>query len=405
MKLITMVYENEIGMIEELNLNNLSRKGEYDLDYFNFNTNSISDFIDYLEFQDCEDYCYICAGAPNRIMKLINYLNTLTSTNIHLYNTKFEKIIGSHNLSLDMYKDIDFEKLSEGLKNRGTLQIENGTQAIISGIYPTGLRKNLIKHLYVENLNMLAELHPSLIENMAINSGIYVEKNNEDIKEIVKYIYPIFDSEKITSKIRKNEFKHLTKEKLKKDIEQVRNTGKVLNPDLITGYIDYSTVSGINNNNRLFIYTDGIYQDYSKQVKISNKINASYTEILIKLADVNKDDKVEEEKESINKMYPFFISILRLLNVKQATFITPFNTYNLPSQSFSSDFHIIGIINGDLFMVYSIKTGQFYKVNEQFIVLLEAYLKNQLSSQDLKDKFKDSYDKLLNEFMELIQYA
>ncbi|MFP7226295.1 hypothetical protein SFC42_24730, partial [Priestia filamentosa] len=78
MKLITIVYENDIGMIEGCNPNDVYEEEKYIVDQFDFNNNSISDFIDYLDFQECEDYCYICSGTPKRIISLVNHLNTLT---------------------------------------------------------------------------------------------------------------------------------------------------------------------------------------------------------------------------------------------------------------------------------------------------------------------------------------
>ncbi|AHA10884.1 hypothetical protein ACQVWH_24615 [Bacillus toyonensis] len=406
MKLVTIVYENEIGMIEEFNPNNLLGENKYDLDYFDFNNSSLSDFLDYLDFQDCEDYCYICAGSPNRLIKLINYLNKMTSTNIHLYNTNFEKLIGPYNLELNEYEDIDFNALPLPSNDRGTMQLENGISAMISGLYPNNLRNNLIKHLYVENLNLLTNINSTIFSNMALNSCIYIEQPFNEIPDEENYIYPIFESENIKSKIDNNEFVAISKNKLEEDIKYTIDTGEVFNSNFISGYIDYSIVSELAfNNNRLFIFEEGIYQDYLRNIKITSNINSGYQEIVIKLTAINKPENLTNVKTPIYNLYPFCIRMLNLLKSEKGVFITPYTTYKYPPKNNVSDFHVIGIIKDDLSVVYSIKTGQFYKVNEQFIYLLEAYLKDELDSKEIKMELQDNYDYTLKQFMELIKNA
>ncbi|MFP7226314.1 hypothetical protein SFC42_24825, partial [Priestia filamentosa] len=150
---------------------------------------------------------------------------------------------------------------------------------------------------------------------------------------------------------------------------------------------------------------NGIYKDYSRKIAISKNTSAGYREVILGLSKLNEDKKVGDIERITYSLYPFFINILKMLKAEMVTFITPYTTYQLSPQTTVSDFHVIGVIKEDFFMAYSIRTGQFYKVNKEFMLLLEAYLKNQLDRQDIKLELGDNYNKLVKEFTELIKNA
>ncbi|EOO13481.1 hypothetical protein [Bacillus cereus] len=402
MKLVTIISENKIGMLQTISQNNLIQ-GKHNLDCFDYDNNSILDFLDYLDFQDCEDYCFICLGNPNRIIKLINHLNNLSDTNFHLYNANLEQLMGSRNLCLDDYQSIDFTHLESIVKkDLSPYQLINGRHALITGVYPANINKKLIKHLYIDNIELLEKINTTIINSMGINSAIYCKEIIEDQNSPDAIPFPILSTNQIDLAINNKEYTTITKDRLNDILLNIKETSQVMNESQILGYIDYAEVTNIEGCNRLFYSLDGIYKDYLKSNRISKQIDINYQELMIALSN---NENMTGTKNPLILLYPLFLSLMCSFKSKCSTFITPYTSFQLPHQSGVSNFNLIGIKTEDLQMCYSMSTGQFFKVNEVFHLLLEAYIKDMLDNPEVRASLGDSYEILLNEFKELINNA
>lgn len=402
MELVTIISENKIGMLQAINQNNLIQ-GNYDLDCFDFNNNSILDFLEYLDFQDCEDYCFICLGNPNRIIKLINHLNTLSEVNFYLYDSKLQQLMGYKELCLDAYQSIDFSSLEAITENDfSTYQLKNGRHALITGMYPANLNKKLIKHLYIDDMGLLDEISDTIFNNMGINSAIYCKETMEGKNHSDLIPFPILSTNEIDLSISRKEYITITKTELDNILHSIKETSQVVNESQILGYIDYATIANIEGCNRLFYSADGIYKDYLRTNRLSKQIELSYQELMIILSN-NKN--VTSTKNPMILLYPLFLGLMCSIKSKCSKFITPYTSFQFPYQDNDSNFNLIGIKTEDSQMCYSVSTGQFFKVNEVFHLLLEAYLKDMLDNSEVKSSLGENYEILLNEFKELIKNA
>lgn len=72
---------------------------------------------------------------------------------------------------------IDRDKLKFYEKDRQIrTSFKNGLMALFTGLYPRIFKKNMIKHLYFEQLEDAEKLHPSVYLNCAINYGLYIDE-------------------------------------------------------------------------------------------------------------------------------------------------------------------------------------------------------------------------------------
>lgn len=74
------------------------------------------------------------------------------------------------------YIDRDKLKFYEKKIDRSEQVLKNGLMALFTGLYPRIFKKNMIKHLYFEQLEDAEKLHPSVYLNCAINYGLYIDE-------------------------------------------------------------------------------------------------------------------------------------------------------------------------------------------------------------------------------------
>ncbi|MCM3670964.1 hypothetical protein M3181_18545 [Mesobacillus maritimus] len=403
MNLVMLINENQAGLLEGIHPNSFGLEGSNLFDTFDLHNHTIADFLDYLEFMDCEHYTFLAFGQVKRLIKLVDYLNRHSDIQFHVYDHQFTLLAGNGEVDLEKYKELDWEKIqSNPVVDRSELQLENGMKALISGLYPAGLNPNLLKHVYIHNPSLLKSISSTVIENMGMNSCIYC-KDLHLVSEEVRNDFPVplYDAEAVEEFIKNHSFTRITKNKLMHVAKSFRENGKVTKDSNLTGFLDYSTAANFNHRNRLVYDHDGIYSDFSRQEKLSEDPGASYREITL----VNGKDENDPTFAPIKVMYPNLLILMQALQGTECTFVTPFNQHAFPPAELVSSFKFIGIVKDDEQICYSMSSGQFFKINEVFLVLLEADMKGLLHSEEVKDRLKSDYDRLLSQYRGLIDHA
>ncbi|MGQ8872585.1 hypothetical protein [Paenibacillus sp. TSA_86.1] len=389
---ISVIQENELGVFTKKQLlQSEYDRGLYFIDDLDFNTHSINDFYDYLEFHDITDYVFISEGK--RIQNLVQFLNNNQNIRFHLCDSNFNHKEGEITTINSVKRDF-FEilcRFQDSSSSNWGMQLKNGIRFWITGFYPYEFRNGLIKHIYIYNIELLNVISNDIIMNSAINSAIIIDNTDE----IGSLCHPLICLN--LSEIKKNE--HLTSTQLcsKKDIQSVINyfesTSVIDNSSKIQGIIDYASIMDIDRNNRLFYHNHGIYRDYQGNQKVTDLLSSSYLSLMNKRSYLKKNPA-----NPLWDIVPLLINISAHLDGDQTVFITPFSKYFLQQTvSEYTAIKFIGIINSNTCYVYNTLTNQMFRVNKPFLVFLEYYLKGQLHSSELVSKFSN-YDKILDKF-------
>ena len=106
----------------------------------------------------------------------------------------------------------------------------------------------------------------------------------------------------------------------------------------------------------------------------------------------------------IKNIIPMMYNLAASFKGGATTFTTPYtkNKLDLVVDSIV-EFKLIGIQNNRGCFVYNIRTNKVFETDETFLEILEADLKNNQSY--LKDRFKDRYDAIMNEYKGLVEHA
>lgn len=394
---MSVVQENEIGVFTKKRL----LPSEYDrnlffIDDLDFNTHSINDFYDYLEFHDITDYVFISDGK--RIQYLVQFLNKNQNIRFHLCDSNFNHKTGEIT-TINSVKRNFIEILchfEDSPSNNWGMQLKNGIRFWITGSYPYEFRNGLIKHIYLNNIELLNCISNDIIMNSAINSAIIID----NIDEINSLCHPLVCLN--LSQIRSNEQLTSTKLCSKEDIQSLfdhfESTSIIDNSSKVQGIIDYASIMDIDRNNRLFYYEHGIYRDYQTNQKLTDLLSSSYLSLMNKRSYLKRNPA-----NPLWDIVPLLINISAHLEGDQTVFITPFSKYFLQQTvSEHKPIKFIGIINSGTCYAYNTFSNKMFKVNKPFLVLLEYYLKGQLHSFELISKFSN-YDKILDQFNSFLE--
>ncbi|PFI23081.1 hypothetical protein [Bacillus cereus] len=375
-------------------------------DKFDFENNTFIDFVDYLDFQEYQKYIFFVGGSLERIYKLVQFLESeLEETDFCIVDDNLEVKHGDFEL-IDMLHPLKgiFQLEKEKAKLSHMQYLRNGLMSLFSGVYPPIINKRALKHLYVENCNVIKNIEPNVYYNMAVNSSIFidqsseeVELNSNDMKEVPNIILlnnsvPSFQKEDLTS---------LEADELDELISKFKNSGVIENKESKKAIFDYATLTKTSTNNRLFVYSDGIFNDYLKENVISKNIKLHYFDIVSKYQNNEEQDKVEA---MVKNIIPLMFNLAASFKGGATTFTTPYtkNKLDLVVDSIV-EFKLIGIQNNRGCFVYNIQTNKVFETDETFLEILEADQKN--SQSYLKDRFKDQYDAIMNEYKGLVEHA
>lgn len=361
------------------------------IEEYNLETSTYTDFIDYLEFQEYKKLFIIVKKSDLRLKRFKDYIqkNCMTKVDIIIID-ELESIKGE---SEEIFKKIkkNKEKIINNINSTKAVVLD-GLNSLISGIYPDEYN-NYIKHLFIADYSLLAKVNKSILDNMLINSCIIIKNNinNFDFSKSLPHIFinedlfndALIKSTSIDSLILNNNIKNF----LKKGIINTMNCFNI---------IDYMSSLKKYYITRIFIYKNGIYLDFSKNIKLTSKLNSSYYELKLELS--NKLSDCNCLSNDILKLFFVLNSISNNFDLKNMTVVTPYNKGIFEEQlNYTKPYSLIGISCNNKYLCYSITKNKFYETEKDFNLLLEAYYKNKFSSltKEMKDK--------ISEFEEIIK--
>lgn len=393
---ITLVEESNhvLRNVEDAALSDIVKEDvsieELTLDTYDFDTNTFLDLLEYTEFQEYTDYIFVNFSKSKRVPKIISFLNTFSeSTRFHFIS--IEDGVGFADQYVDRTKLQNYEKKSDSSE----LILKNGLMALFTGIYPRIFRKNLIKHIYFEQLSDVENLHSSVYLNCAINHGLYIDELKKDWSSEIPSIITFKNSLQTFSK--ESELEECSEKELLKQLENFKENGTIAWQERKNGIIDYAQMLSLGLERRLFIYTDGIYLDYQRTSKLSSLIDCTFSEIELANSRLNHKNK----KNGLYEVYPLLVSIAKSLEDVHLTFITPFNKHRFDSiqlENYPSEWIVFS--TSDTYFALHVPSNRTFEVNQLFVEIFEAQMKECIELA--KSKNGEITDTVIEEQKELM---
>lgn len=320
----------------------LNRNDDYKVDTFDIDVFSIEDLQDYFDFLDFDIYEFVVSGDGHRLQALIDKF--LNNNNIRVISTK---------------KDGEGEVDNKAIKN--------GKLVSKVGIYPKGMPKNLIKHIFVKknNIRLLEKMDNSVINSIGVNHGIYTEtdmdKSYNTWLNIINYgEFPIFDNENMKLLINQvNEF--------------IDNGIISWNSDSLPTDLGY--YFGTNGLHRLIVKDDKIsfsFIDDSNQVPLKNSIYEMTKSFTSMIDHMNQEVQYQDGFE---KILPLLISIASSQRGDKVKFYTQYNGLNgtelyqaninnWVGYKISSGLYVLNVVSLRTFEVNELFMNEFHKIQK-----------------------------------------
>ncbi|MCE5170619.1 hypothetical protein LQV63_14985 [Paenibacillus profundus] len=394
---ISVVLENKLGVFSKQELPaSITSSDNFFNDDLDFHTHSSNDFYDYLQFHDVSDYVFISDGA--RVKRFVMFMNLHYDISFHLCDTKFNCMVGDKDIISRVAMNLEGE-LSSATGNEYDLsgiQLKNGLRFLVTGAYPFSIGNSLIKHIYVDSMNLLNEIHVEIYKFAAINSAVLI--NDPTPLESPQFPCIYVDYDKITQNKLLPTSLYLPEHELQEMIDTFKSDGTIDNPSKIQGIIDYAHTLHIDRNNRLFYFSDGIYKDYRKTCCITEQLNSSFMSLLNRLSYIST-----RKANPLYDIFPLVLNISAHLQGNTSTFITPYSVHQVAQ---TIDRHkslkFLGIINDGKKYAYHVLTNKMYEVNDTFLHFLEFDLKEKIDSEELKAKYSTRFPAILNKFRSIV---
>ncbi|MET2736119.1 hypothetical protein ABXT16_11430 [Staphylococcus epidermidis] len=337
-----------------------------------FDQNTLSDFIDILEFMECE-YIYIFVNKPtDRLKNILKIINKDLDIEFIIYCTTEQKYINSDksypHFNLSYNSNIDLEN-----------RISNSNISIHTGLYSYP-EKVHIKHILLDDIQNINALDKSIFLNCGLNSVIITNDYENEKIELNDYTFPKLMSfyefeNKLNSEIN---FLSLSKEQLVELIEKFQLYG------LIKAKEQFHDIGRMVTNpklNTIFIKESAIYFDYSNKhmlLPIDNQKKVTVFEILNSINSIK--DNFEISYEIATEFYLSYILSKNVPNIKR--FISKNTEYKLSvdTQQITSIYeNWIGFITKDSWFIFNKLSGKMFEVNELFLEIFEGLVKNKKS--------------------------
>ncbi|MBO0473845.1 hypothetical protein JZO86_09040 [Enterococcus ureasiticus] len=383
---------NDVKLSDILNENCLLEKLSFDT--YDYDTNNFIDLMDYTEFQDYTDYVFVSLSKSVRLPKIVDFLNKFSqSTRFH-----FVSINEISNETMEQF--IDREKLAskEKVDEPSEVILKNGLMALFTGVYPRIFKKNLIKHLYFEHVTDLANIHPSIYLNCAINHGVYIEESQSvwnKLEQNIPGVVVFKDS--LNTFVKDEELEELSEEMLNQQFEIFSQTGTITWQERKNGIIDYFDMLSLGLAQRLFIFEDGIYLDYRRTKKLFSEVSRSFAEIELAKSGLNQ----KQEKNGLYEVFPLLISLALSLKDDELSFITPFNDNQFGAiclETYPSEWIVLSTREG--YLAFHIQSNRTFEVNQLFVDIFEAQVKG--CTELVKDRDSEITDEVIEEQKELM---
>lgn len=389
---ITLLNEGKNGVfMDESNCINIIKDNWFDLIEFNFSI--WEDLIDYYEFQEYDNFIFICNG--NRIKKIVEYLNENTDCEFSLYNLDLNFICG-----------VNYENMNENITVNtqpkeldDSVYIQNGVKSFYSGMYNYDVQENMLKHIYLDKAELVYSFNIDFFLNLPINSAVIVNQEVIDFggNEVIPAIY--FNEYYLAENTHK--FEDVSKKELEQRICQFKETGMVNN----NGYIsikDFGLKLRMTRNNRLFYFEDGIFMDWTKEKKLTDNVHSDFETIKNHFSLSGENETYEGERTNI--AYFDLYNLIPYFNKRKANFITSFNDWYLPGMEEGNFSNLIGFYNADDDLCFNVESNRLFATDKNFLICLEFYIKGRLNDSKLVDNLGSNYDSIIKEFEQLIDH-
>lgn len=365
-------YETEKNFFQKILTNTIIDFIEYD-----FNTNTVSDLLDFLEFSDYSTLYFIINKKSKRFKKIIEYLNTELDTKIIiLENNSSYKIENQEiDIQLDYISNINLSKM-----------LKTSYYIMHSGFYPYPEKIHL-KHIVIDNIEDVESIDVSLFLNSSINSVIFYEYGFIERVHNNSNVFPLILKKEVLNKNSDIIFSNVSKDKLKNEIEIFIQKGIINNDNIHIN--DIGRYRKGMNLNALFIQKGKIYADINHNAIISNDITINVFELLNSLKQI--DMSMDFPKE-LYAQYHLCKILAEANNISR--FITYLNHYKLPGienvlrAKFTG---WIAFIEPDGIYLFDSLKNKAYEINEMVLEIFE-YL-----TKDKEELLKTKVDKSLIE--------
>ncbi|MDS3945675.1 hypothetical protein RJC23_11430 [Staphylococcus epidermidis] len=359
-------FEKERNEIESISTNESSHFLDFDIE-----SNTIEDFIDYLEFSDIDKLFIISNSYSTRLKNILDFIKEDTGIETSL------QVID--NIKESNFKLINFQLARE---EELTLQqrLKNSYLSFNSGFYTT-LEKVNIKHLYIEKMSDLKKIDKSILINCSINSLIItdeIDSTNTSFSKVISYDdFMQYSSDKFL-------FKSLSYESIKETLKLYLNTGEISNyPYLVKDLGKYLKNKKINS---LFFKEGKIYYDTDLTMILSNNSSENTFELLNNLNDLPMFNEFPD-----TLIFDFYlISMLKQSNSKIKRSVSKFTTFNsefVLEEDYNEYDNWIGYVTDEeSYYLYNKLNNKTYMVNDKFMEIYEYLIKSDQNKLNLIDK-------------------
>ena len=388
MKALNFIFESN-GLLYSQKIK-LSKINDYKVDYYDFDRNTFSDFEDYIDFMNFSEYRFITLTQVERLPKFISYMEDKI-------DTKF--IISPYNEFIEKFDTQEKQKIDNTVKTSGSLSalkrgqfdqiLNDGYKSCICQLYPASFRKNLIKHIFIDNIHDIEKISETVLGNMAINSefifkGSISEKSNK---------FPFICNPETKFKNAMLAPQVVSSDYLYDKICNFISNGKITN---LSPYIeDYGSITDIDDFHSLRIFNGSYYLDMQKERKLGG-ISNSYKVLINNYLLINQNNKFKEINPALLRLLPFLIDIEKVYG-SSTIFVTPYNYYKLQKVNKRvENIDWIGFSTEKNKYVYSLNKRRLFEVSSTFLDSLEYIIKNQIEDSENKEVIEKVQEKLDN---------
>ncbi len=327
---------------------------------------TISDFIDFIDFSDYECFQIIANTDSQRLNNIITHVENETGVKIAIIN-----IQKTHEDFYSLKKLINFSE-----DNNTNLLLANSYNALHTGFYPT-YESVHIKHIFLENINMyqkINQLSISLFENLGFNSLIILKEATNLVDHTQNsYFSKIITFEDLREYNKEIYFENITVKKIESIISDFKKTGIINYRNAILSdigrYLSNKQLSGI------FINEEGIYFDFSQNLKLSQNIDIDVYELINYL---NIQPIIENMDDESLKLF-FIMHTIVEAHKENLLFISPFNRYEyepINNDIVNKYTNWIGFESSTGSYLYNVNTNKTYEVTNETIIVFEKLIKN-----------------------------
>ncbi len=375
------------------------------MDHFDFDQSTLTDFIDYIEFQGYEQYVFFVIGEVNRTVRIASLLqDELDHIHFSVIDNQLQVLYGDPSVAT-LFKGKWIDRRQVRSQSNSTEYLKNGIMAMFTGFYPENLNKNILKHLYIQNEEILEKISKDVFMNIAINSSIFVRNSSIFVrshqeKSLNELPFIMIEGESIEHHYLE-EFIQLDKNEVLSMLDEFKNSGVVRNPYSKKGIFDYSLLVERHTNNRLFFYEDGIYHDYGKKHLITQDLSSNYFNIssqsLPAYSAISNYDQV------VKSIFPLMFHLTSYFQVPESKFITPYSRIHFdPITDQLKNLSWVGIENEKGKYVFNLNNKKMYETEALFLEIMEADQKDCL---DELRKRHTNIESMINQYREIVYHA